>query len=402
MPLEILRTKLFGNFPGPVLTAMKDGHVTAINPQANGLAEMLANNSAHDLRKLIRQATETGDPAHIRCPASSGSSATVFDLTVLPLSEPDGTVLILGRDVTMERNLTQALLASRQLFKDLVQCSSDFAWETSASGHFSYVSARGALGYEAAELNGRLADDFLLNPPTPSPFRAPIAVENNNLLMRAKNGETICYEVNAVPITTVDGTFAGARGVCRDVTLERQREADLEKAHALLEKLARSDELTGLLNRRAFLAETGRRLAQQKRHRRPAALIFLDLDNFKPINDIRGHHAGDDALRAFATLLATTSRVGDVAARFGGDEFAVWLEDTDEAGAQRKTETLLAAMSALDQTYGAPGLPFSLSAGIVISNGDESLEMLLAGADQAMYRAKRSGKGSAAVARSAA
>ncbi|WP_431268221.1 diguanylate cyclase domain-containing protein [Dankookia sp. P2] len=166
-----------------------------------------------------------------------------------------------------------------------------------------------------------------------------------------------------------------------------------------LECQARTDALTGLLNRRAFLEDLGRRLRRQAQDplragRAEGALLFLDLDNFKPINDRLGHEAGDAALVSVAGLLRELVRPTDMAARLGGDEFALWLEDADAAGAAGRAAAVCAAAARLDHRLGkgVPPITFSIGGAIRQPGTAETPEALLARADAAMYDAKRGGR----------
>ncbi len=171
---------------------------------------------------------------------------------------------------------------------------------------------------------------------------------------------------------------------------------------------ARTDPLTGLLNRRAFLEETRRRFDRLEHERLPGTLVFVDLDNFKQINDRRGHEAGDAALQAAAALLRDTVRPTDLVARFGGDEFALWLDGADEFAAAERAEALrIAAPRALAGDYPPedrpmdPLPPLGMSIGIATRwpGGSEDLEALIHRADQAMYEVKRTGRGNWRVSR---
>ena len=124
--------------------------------------------------------------------------------------------------------------------------------------------------------------------------------------------------------------------------------------------------------------------------------FYVDLDNFKPVNDVHGHAQGDLVLKKLAGLLTDNSRAGDIPARFGGDEFALWLEETDETSAVAKANALLSASAGLRRFSGAAARPLGISIGIAISDPAaeaEDLKALIARADEAMYRAKRAGKG---------
>ena len=159
-----------------------------------------------------------------------------------------------------------------------------------------------------------------------------------------------------------------------------------------LETLSRTDGLSGLLNRRAFTAELEARLA------RPdfaaGALFYVDLDNFKPVNDIFGHQKGDEALQAVSDMLRRNTRPGDLVARLGGDEFALWLDRTDEEAAKTRATNLLVGARCLAPYSGDPARPLGISLGIAVScsGSGETFDGLAARADAAMYQVKHNGK----------
>jgi diguanylate cyclase (GGDEF)-like protein len=163
-----------------------------------------------------------------------------------------------------------------------------------------------------------------------------------------------------------------------------------------LTRQARTDPLTGLLNRRAFLEEATRRLDRLEAEGLPASLLFIDLDGLKQLNDSAGHEAGDVALTLTSALLRRTFRPTDLIARLGGDEFACWLDGADTLTAAERAESLrLTAPNELAHlTVGQTG-GVSMSIGIAMrtAGSDETLEHLLQRADQAMYDVKRNGRG---------
>lgn len=170
-------------------------------------------------------------------------------------------------------------------------------------------------------------------------------------------------------------------------------------AHGRLQRkmteAAQIDPLTGLLNRRAFTDEVERRIERLDHQRLNASLLFGDLDNFKEVNDRLGHEAGDQALRAVASLLRAAVRPSDLVARLGGDEFAIWLDGADEFIASDRAERLRQdAPVALAHVGAGPDRPLSISVGIAVrrAGSGEQLRTLLARADQAMYGAKRAGR----------
>lgn len=179
-----------------------------------------------------------------------------------------------------------------------------------------------------------------------------------------------------------------------DVDLRREnaalkaRIAELEELAARLERLADSDTLTPLANRRFFFRAVERAVAQLARHRTPSALLFVDVDGLKAINDAHGHKTGDEALVHIAWLLREKVRTGDVAARIGGDEFGVLLEYSDEAAARDKAAALVAAVAARPLTG---RIALTVSIGVTALWPTDTPEATLARADAEMYAVKRGG-----------
>src|SRR4051794_31679780 len=156
-----------------------------------------------------------------------------------------------------------------------------------------------------------------------------------------------------------------------------------------LERQAAEDPLTGLANQRAFHVACGHELSRTARDGRPVAIVALDLDHFKAINDAHGHPYGDEVLRRAAQALAGTVRPHDTVARMGGEEFALLLPDTDADGARAVAERARAAAAPVV----APGRGLTASAGVASHTGTyAALERLLAHADRALYRAKAAGR----------
>ncbi len=145
------------------------------------------------------------------------------------------------------------------------------------------------------------------------------------------------------------------------------------------------DPLTETLNRRGFERELKRSLAYVKRYGVSAALVYLDLDEFKPVNDRHGHAAGDAVLKAIASTLVRHVRASDVVARIGGDEFVVLLWNVDAAAAASKAAALEAVISATPVRWGRATLTVGASAGVALMGPRDTPAAVLARADAAMY-----------------
>lgn len=522
--------------PDAVLTVAPDGGLGAANESARALLSAMDEGAMPALSAAVRRMAASRALAFETVTFRGAENDRTFELTLLPA--PGETAFVLCHETTLERNLRVALAESRQRFKDLVEISSDFAWETGANGAFVFVSPRGALGYAAEDLVGRRAETFVaetIDGSGPSPFEAREPRDRVQIWLRRADGGSACLEATCAPLFDENGFWQGARGICRDVTLDRERDLALANArnrerlhayilhairdevdpgsmltaaakavakalsaaacqvyrftgvprqvpvaecgaavapelvepvltdldgseqpvelvrdgwqvavvatryrrtttgalclfraddaphwsdeerevmvnaadqvaiaieqvahHESLRRLSRTDALTGLLNRRAFFEEVEGRIVQARRRGRSGALVYVDLDNFKLVNDRLGHQQGDEALRAVAEMLMLNARSGDLVARLGGDEFALWLDGADEAGAANKAEQLLDQCAGLAEDYSPDGdrrLGMSLGIAPYFAATDEDLENLIGRADFAMYEAKRDGKG---------
>jgi diguanylate cyclase (GGDEF)-like protein/PAS domain S-box-containing protein len=166
-----------------------------------------------------------------------------------------------------------------------------------------------------------------------------------------------------------------------------------------LESLSSTDPLTGLHNRRSFLAELERRYSRRKGWRGGAALLYIDLDNFKAVNDRHGHQRGDRTLVAVGRILREQTRSRDLVARLGGDEFAVLVEDIGPKAAQSKGRDIVAAAVDLEDLSADTDNPLGFSVGVAYCRPNDAAGVAewMERADQAMYRVKRGGKGDVAV-----
>ena len=162
-----------------------------------------------------------------------------------------------------------------------------------------------------------------------------------------------------------------------------------------LETISRFDELTGLVNRRFFYEELDRRLDRAVERQKRGSLIYLDLDNFKAVNDTRGHDMGDAVLRRLGDILRANTREYDLIGRLGGDEFALWLDETDANVAAKRGEAMLDAAQSLNGMSASRDKPLAVSIGVAIFDprSGETRDSLIARADAAMYSAKKRGKG---------
>jgi diguanylate cyclase (GGDEF)-like protein len=285
----------------------------------------------------------------------------------------------------------QKLRESEQRFRSLTEFSSDWYWEQDAQFRFVDVAGRN-INDPASFLGKTHWDEAFRTKPvncTWEEHRRQLAraQDFHDLILQGEhNGSPVYYAVSGRALFAEDGSFRGYRGIGKDVT--RQREADIQ-----IQFLARHDALTGLPNRILFSETLVRTLHNAARHRHRFALLFIDLDRFKDINDTLGHEAGDVLLKEMARRLTETLRGGDFVARLGGDEFVVLLPEieigSEAAAVSRKL------LTALTKSMTLQGQECRVTASIGISEYPTDAKdehALMRNADIAMYHAKEEGK----------
>ena len=204
--------------------------------------------------------------------------------------------------------------------------------------------------------------------------------------LKSKDGSMVHAVLNARWVHGSNGSDSYHEGILTDIShIKRQEEELLHMAH--------HDPLTGLFNRREFNAIFERHLSRVRRYGNPGALLWMDLDGFKQINDSLGHNAGDELLSSISQRMKATIRDSDVLARLGGDEFAVLYTDVDEAQAKLAGNRLLDAIRNHTTRTEGQSLRSTSSMGMVLfpEHGNSATELLLK-ADMAMYRAKEAGR----------
>jgi diguanylate cyclase (GGDEF)-like protein len=165
-----------------------------------------------------------------------------------------------------------------------------------------------------------------------------------------------------------------------------------------LERLASHDMLTGVLNARAYYAACEQNIRAASRSGQPYAVVFVDLDHFKAVNDTHGHSAGDAVLKAVATCMRQSIRTSDFLGRIGGEEFSIFIPNTARGGALQLAESLRVAVEALEPSIGDRRLHVTASIGVALCDGAaEEMHAIQQRADQAMYLAKKLGRNRVSV-----
>ncbi|HUQ76368.1 MAG TPA: EAL domain-containing protein [Burkholderiales bacterium] len=299
-------------------------------------------------------------------------------------------------DIEMRKLVEAAMGEADRRFRDVAAVSAEYVWEADQGWRFTYLSERveALLGYSRAELLGRTLWDFL-------PLGEERAIREwfanhggegrpfRDLVHRVmtKSGGVLWQSISGVPLHGPDERWSGYRGTAADVTSRKQAEARIEQ-------LSTRDALTGLANRGLIAERTATAIGTAARSRTQLALLVIDLDRFKLVNESLGHAAGDALLRAVAERLQNALRREDTLGRLGGDDFVLlWngLKSREEAAALG--ERLL---SILARPFTIEGRTLNVGASIGVAlyprDGRDFAE-LLKHADAAMYHAKESGRG---------
>jgi len=307
-------------------------------------------------------------------------------------------MIAIGHDITQRKQMEIAIRNQMEWLKTLVDALPDSVCFKDEHGRWLVANSHylAATGLSDAEYRGmtnaELAEKSQSKSSGPAAFEpqddhipSDATVCYEQMVKDAEGTQTI-YDVTAIPLFYEDGTQRGKVIIGRDIT-ERKLVAQR------ISHLAHHDSLTGLPNRELFQERLRQAMALSKRNRDRSALMFLDLDKFKDVNDTLGHHIGDLLLKAVAKRLSRCVRETDMVARLGGDEFAVILTHlSDPSDATKVAESIIASIS---DPFGLEEheVLTSTSIGITISPDDSTNpEQLLKNADMAMFRSKAEGR----------
>jgi diguanylate cyclase (GGDEF)-like protein/PAS domain S-box-containing protein len=317
-------------------------------------------------------------------------------------------------DITERKRAEEALRESEEEQRLLIK-TLPIAVFVHTQGKIVYVNPAFLTLYKASspdEVIGMRLIDFV----PPELFdtieeRRRIMTEENRILpplelnLRCMDGTVVTVVSTSMPIVFQEQPSVLA--ALYDITERKRREIELQKAHKLLQIQVRTiedlraklkeqvirDPLTGLFNRR-YLEETlGRELARAKREGFPIGMVMIDIDHFKQVNDSHGHKAGDLILQALGRLLLGGIRAGDIAYRYGGEEFLLILPQASRSITAARAEQWRTGFEALNTVYGEKALQSTISLGVAVYPADGvTVEAVIHAADQAMYRAKALGR----------
>jgi diguanylate cyclase (GGDEF)-like protein/PAS domain S-box-containing protein len=355
--------------------------------------ELAKRHHAKDQELFTRPGSQSYEAAITA--AQGGLRQTIYNKATFNRS--DGTVAgLIGTitDVTGLKDAEAALRASERRFRDLTELSSDWYWEQDPDLRFVQMSSKiYEFSLDAADHIGRRRWEIPTSGVTEDQWQA-----HRKLLEERRPFTDFVYQRNDVhgsprvisvsgrPIFDEQGAFLGYRGTGRDITEQKQVEEKIRH-------MAHHDALTQLPNRALLHDRIGQAIAQAQRNGEVLALLFIDLDRFKTVNDSLGHPVGDRLLQAVAGRLTGCTRGSDTIARIGGDEFVVLLGNLDRPEAARHVaQKVLDALSAA-VTIDGHELKVTPSIGICAYPHDGTdVETLMRNADTAMYHAKQVGR----------
>lgn len=408
--------RLFDNVLEGVYSATNDGRFISVNP---ALARMVGLSSPDELlsmpsstiyhdpqerERILAVLDRDGEVRNAECQLRrvDGTVLTVIE-SARAVRDEQGTVIGYEGtiwDISERKRAETAVFEEKEKAQVTLQSIGDAVITTDAEGRIEYLNpvAEDLTGWTADDAKGRTLPELftILNEATREPIEDPVSrclregrvvTDPDHTVLVNRRGQEMAIQDSAAPIRDRAGCIIGVVMVFRDVSRERR----LRRALAYQ---ASHDILTGLINRREFEnrlneALLSTRLDASARH----VLLYLDLDQFKLVNDTCGHQAGDRLLKEITGILQTRVRAKDTIARLGGDEFGILLQDCTADRAAKIADVLRQAIREYRFEWQDRVLNVGVSIGIVeINSTSESIASVMSAADVACYAAKDSGR----------
>ena len=408
---------LFESIAEGVYQSSRDGRLLSVNP---AFVAMLGYRSAEEMYGLASAEALYWDPADRAEFARRVDSAGEIRDAEFRMRRKDGQQLVVlenarrlcdasGRhvgyegsvaNITERKRAEQAIFAEKERAQVTLESIGDAVISTDAHARIEYINpvAESLTAWTLAEARGQPVSKVLtlVNEITREPLDSSVdaalrrggggGAHADQAVLITRSGHEVAIQESAAPICDRQGQVIGAVVVFHDVTKERR----LRRA---LSWQASHDALTGLINRREFDNRLHGALLSAQRGEGSYALLYIDLDQFKVVNDTCGHQAGDRLLRDVTGLLQTRVRASDTIARLGGDEFGVLLEGVSLEQATRIAEGVRQAIRDFRFVWGASTLSVGASIGIVqIRAETENVAGVMSAADIACYAAKDAGR----------
>lgn len=297
--------------------------------------------------------------------------------------------------IAERRRAEEALSQSEERYRTILEEMQEGYFEVDLAGNFTFVndSTCRNLGYSREEMLGASYRAFTVQEDLEpvyetfnQAYRTGEPIEGFTWRAIRKDGSTRFFEASVSPLRNGQGEMVGFRCLARDITERKRMEQQLKD-------MATHDALTGLPNRRLFNDRLHMALAQAQRNHRTLAVVLLDLDRFKDINDMLGHNVGDQLLEAVGKRLTNLMRKSDTVARWGGDEFILLAPDMARVEDAAKIAQRILEAFRKPFVFGNQELDITVSIGIASYPDDgEDAETLIKNADVAMYSAKENGR----------
>lgn len=354
------------------------------------------------VRKAVENAIAFGTPFDIELPVVSFKGRAFWARAVGSVEyENDKPVRLVGafQDVTTRKEMESRLAASHQLLQVTLDSIGDAVITTDVQGRIQWLNpvAERMTGWSKNEARGRLLTQVfvIVNEQTRKPTEDPVArciaqgkvsgLAKHTILI-SRDGSEYGIEDSAAPIRAPDGALHGAVLVFHDVS--EQRRLSNEMSHR-----ATHDALTGLNNRMEFESRLERLLERARTEHSTSALMYIDLDQFKLVNDACGHSVGDQLLRQVSTLLQNGVRGRDTVARLGGDEFGILLEHCDIEQARRVADKICEQMEEFRFLHDGRRFRIGTSIGLVpLDERWANMALVMQAADTSCYAAKEAGR----------
>ena len=372
-------------------TALDVLHLSKDKLLDSSLLAIVPGISHSPLMSLLMQAVHTGEPVFFDdVPDPTGGLVPVDGYVEIRAVRVNGFISLTWRDVTERHHMIQRIAASEQQHRLLTENASDVVMLV-RQGLIEWISPALSrmLGWSPANWIGHPFEQFV-HPDDLGLAKQSCQDEQHGgssvtrLRLRDPKGKHHWVEAHSSAIFSNEGIqeaiVASFRTVDQEVAIEQE-----------LERRARFDDLTGLVNRSEML-ERFRILLSSRPRKVPLAILFIDIDEFKLINDTYGHFAGDTVLKSMAQRIHQAIRKRDWAARIGGDEMLVALPGLNDLGKAMMIAEKIRAAAHRPLAFAEHQISFSISVGVTLASSTESVDAILARADRAMYQAKQRGR----------
>jgi len=386
----------------------RDKHELFVAPEmfvGKPYSEVLPSHIAKALERAISKVERTESVEQFVYPLNIDGEEYWFSAKVSMRkkgkSEYDGFTIV-ARDITESKLAEKALQESEEKYRNVVERSND-GIAVIQNWKIIYANKRLAeiIGYSIKEIENTQFTDYI------HPDELPVFLENYewrraeedvpmiyNTVLRYRDGNKIYVESN-VGIVTYQGKPAELAFI-RNITERKKIEEELRESEVRFRKLSITDPLTEIYNRRYFFERIKEKIEQVKRNKENFSIVILDIDFFKKINDKYGHQAGDYILKEFASRMKMDIRPYDVLARFGGEEFAIMLQNSDKENSRRIIQRIKENIDSTAFIFENKKIKIKFSGGISDVNelgpNGLTLEELIRIADNRLYFAKKSGR----------